>query len=83
MGGVDSIFNMILLCYSCHTKVHKDESLAACSGWISWADPEVTPYLHAQVGWVLPDPDGRFERLDEDEAHRLLDWVNGCDTQAS
>lgn len=67
---------MVLLCFPCHRAIHKDEITASRTGWLVWADP-VTPVLHHHHGWVLLVPDGGVEHLAEDEALRLVDWVNG------
>lgn len=78
LGGPDTISNLVLLCTTCHRRIHKNEHRACLTGWIVWDDPEVTPLLHRARGWVLLVPDATFEPLDEPEALRLLAWVNGA-----
>lgn len=55
-----------------------DEPEAARSGRLCWVEPSCTPLRHRMAGWVLLVPDGTFEPLDESEALRLLNFVNGC-----
>jgi len=77
LGGPDTVTNLVLLCLTCHRRLHKNEPTAALTGWLVWDDPEVTPVLHTARGWVLLVPDGSFEPLEEAEAIRLLAWTNG------
>lgn len=77
LGGIDSVENLILLCIPCHRAIHRAESEAANLGVISWVEASCTPLLHSREGWVLLVPDGTFEPLEEGEALRLLNYVNG------
>jgi hypothetical protein len=82
LGGDHSISNLVFLCIPCHRGIHDQEPLAALTGWVAWADPEVAPVRLASGAWVLLVPDGTYEPLEPVEAIRLLDWVNGS-TQAA
>lgn len=77
MGIINTICNLVLLCLTCHTEIHRNEWDAGREGWIAWADPDVTPLLMMRRSWVLLVPDGSLEYLARLEGESLLDWTNG------
>lgn len=77
LGGIDAIENLVLLCIPCHRYVHQNEHEVAAHGFLAWVESSFLPVLHALHGWVLLVPDGTLEPLDEGEARRLVEFVNG------
>lgn len=73
---LDSPENMVLLCFPCHREIHADEEAAARFGWFVYGDhPELTPFLHAERGWVLLLENGATEKIEDWEARSLVDWA--------
>ena len=60
--------NMVNLCTTCHRAIHRDEELAAQTGWIVLGrDPGKAP-IDGYRGWLLLDAEG---------GALLLDWASG------
>jgi hypothetical protein len=82
-NGYDSVGNLLHLCLSCHSGIHRDEENAEKYGWITWSVPEATPVLIQVTSangcqgnrWVYLLEEGSYEFLDDSEAIETIDWL--------
>lgn len=60
-SGIDMVQNLLYLCRGCHKdRVHEDEYVARCLGWMAAKDALLDTPVLMYFGWALLDEDGSF-----------------------